>query len=231
MKIVLTNDDGIDAPGMEALWMAAQEFGEVVVVAPDRHLSGCSHQATTSGAIEVQECGPHRFAIVGTPVDCVRLALFHLVPDADVVLSGVNEGGNLGSDIWFSGTVAAAREAAFFDRQAIAISQYRKGRGKAFPIERAAQWTKVVLAQLLREPAQRQSFWNVNFPDPPELDGECPAIVPCHADYYPLPVAYEMRDGAYHYCGNYHQRERSPGSDVATCFGGAISLTRVTLPQ
>lgn len=231
MRILLTNDDGIEAPGLIALEQAARAFGEVVVVAPDRHLSGCSHQATTSGAIEVHERGAHRFAVVGTPVDCVRLALFHLASDVDVVLSGVNEGGNLGADIWFSGTVAAAREAAFFQRKAIAVSQYRQGRGKPFPIERAAQWTTAVLGALLARESRSNAFWNVNFPDPPELDAPCPASVECHADYFPLPVAYELRDGKYHYCGNYHERQRSPGSDVAACFAGSISVTQVDLPQ
>lgn len=230
MKIVITNDDGIDAPGLVALERAAREFGEVVVVAPDRQLSGCSHAATTETPIEVCERGAGRFAIGGTPVDCVRLALFHLAPDAEVVLSGVNDGGNLGADIWFSGTVAAAREAAFFQRTAMAVSQYRKGRGKPFPIDRAAQWTTLLLAQLLAREQQRQTFWNVNFPDPPEVSAACPAMVECDADYNPLPVAYELRGGKYHYAGNYHLRERSPGSDVAACFDGAIAVSRVALP-
>jgi 5'-nucleotidase len=168
--------------------------------------------------------------VSGTPVDCIRLALFQLATDIDVVLSGVNEGGNLGADIWFSGTVAAAREAAFFRRPAIAVSQYRLGRGKPFPIDRAAHWTHCVLTDLLQRNPSANAFWNVNLPDPPDHAADCPPIVHCKADDFPLPVAYELRDGKFHYSGSYHQRERAPGSDVATCFGGEIAVSLLELP-
>ena len=111
MRILLTNDDGIDAPGLEALRQAAAPLGEVVLVAPLDTLSGCSHRVTTDHPVRVHERGPGRYAIDGTPADCARVGLYGLARDAAWVLSGVNAGGNLGADVWHSGTVAAAREA------------------------------------------------------------------------------------------------------------------------
>src|SRR5262245_36371129 len=104
MKLLLTNDDGIDAPGLGALLAAAAGVGEPVVVAPlDAH-SGCSHRVTTHGPIRVERRGPGRFAVAGTPADCVRVGLHDLAPDAGWVLAGINAGGNLGADVWHSGT-------------------------------------------------------------------------------------------------------------------------------
>src|SRR5436853_563150 len=106
MRFLLTNDDGIDAPGLSALIEAARELGEVAIVAPERTHSGCGHQVTTHGPIQLRRLAANRLAITGTPADCVRLALHSLAPDFDWVLSGVNAGGNLGADVFHSGTVA-----------------------------------------------------------------------------------------------------------------------------
>ena len=113
MRILLTNDDGIDAPGLAALRDAAAVLGgDLVVVAPAECHSGCGHRVTTDRAIRVEELARGRFRVGGTPADCVRIAVAQLVPDAALVLSGINAGGNLGADVHHSGTVAAAREAA-----------------------------------------------------------------------------------------------------------------------
>src|SRR5438034_3567954 len=111
MKFLITNDDGIAAPGIQALWDAAARIGEPVMVAPAEAVSGCSHRVTTDGPIRIRLQELARFAIDGTPADCVRVGLHRLVPDAKWVLSGINAGGNLGHDVYLSGTVAAVREA------------------------------------------------------------------------------------------------------------------------
>src|SRR5438128_2232115 len=103
MKFLLTNDDGIDAPGLQALAEAAAGLGQVVVAAPVEAHSGCSHRVTTRAGIRIVETAPDRFAVHGTPGDCVRTALHALIPDAAWVLAGVNEGGNLGADVYHSG--------------------------------------------------------------------------------------------------------------------------------
>ncbi len=139
MRLLLTNDDGIDAPGLRALEEAARHLGEAVVVAPEEVQSGCSHQVTTHGPIRVREVSPGRYALDGTPADCVRIGLQHVVPDAAWVLSGINMGGNLGADVYHSGTVAAAREAVLHGWPAVALSHYRR-RDVPIDWDRAIRW-------------------------------------------------------------------------------------------
>src|SRR4051794_10274275 len=109
MKFVLTNDDGIDAPGLAALLAATTRLAqsERVVVAPSEAQSGCSHRVTTDTPLIVESRGDGQFAVRGTPADCVRVALLRAAPDTEWILSGVNAGGNLGADVYLSGTVAA----------------------------------------------------------------------------------------------------------------------------
>src|SRR5262245_31164807 len=163
MKLLITNDDGIDAPGLQALWAAAETLGNPVVAAPLEALSGCSHQVTTNGPIRVEQRKPDCYAVAGTPADCVRVALHHLVPDTAWVLSGINAGGNLGADVWHSGTVAAVREAVLHGWPGIALSQYRK-RGLPVDWQRATAWVAPVLRDLLARPRKHGTFWNINLP-------------------------------------------------------------------
>jgi 5'-nucleotidase len=224
-RILITNDDGIDAPGLAALRAAAQAFGEVYVVAPAREWSGCGHRVTTDSPIAVIARGEREFVVDGTPADCVRLALDRLTPGIDVVLSGVNAGGNLGVDVFYSGTVAAAREASFHGVLGIAISHYL-ARGVPLDWPRAIEWVAGVLPQLLARRGSR--LLNVNLPHP-EVAHEAPALAWVPLDPSPLPIRFESEgDGeAYRYRGDYHARILAPGHDVATCFGGLISATEL----
>ena len=224
MNFLLTNDDGIDAPGLLALEQALAEIGDLVTIAPHEHLSGCSHQVTTGRPISPQAVGPNRLALDGTPADCVRLGLFHFATDTDWVLSGINNGGNLGTDVYMSGTVAAVREAALHGRPGIAFSQYRRHSGP-FLWTRAIPMVRAVLDTLLERPLSPGGFWNVNFPD---LDvDEVPEIVFCPVDHHPLPVRFEIAGGSYQYRGIYRERQRSPGGDVDVCFSGRIAVSQV----
>lgn len=226
MKILLTNDDGIDAPGLEALATAARSLGgEAVVVAPAEPHSGCGHRVTTGRPLVAEEAGPGRFRVHGTPADCVRLALARLAPDVGLVLSGINAGGNLGADIHHSGTVAAAREAALHGRAAVAASQYHR-RGTTIDWGRSTAWLESVLAMLRGRPAGAGWFWNVNLPDL-EADAATPPVVECRVDPSPFALEYRLADGGWHYGASYHERPRVAGGDVATCFGGAIAVSRL----
>lgn len=226
MRIVLTNDDGIDAPGLAALAAAAGRLGgEAVIVAPLEPHSGCGHRVTTDRPLRVVESGPGRFAVAGTPADCVRLALAELAPDAAVVLSGINAGGNLGVDVHHSGTVAAAREAALHGRVAVAASQYHR-RGTVIDWNRAADWLAGVLAGLPLAAPRPGEFWNVNFPDLPAA-APPPAVVECALDASPFTLAYRATDGGWHYDCRYHERPRAAGGDVEVCFSGAIAVSRL----
>ena len=130
MKILLTNDDGIDAPGIAALEKVATSLGECVTVAPARHCSGCAHQLTFNRSMTMLEQSPNRYSLDAMPADCVRVAIARF-GKFDLVLSGINLGANLGADVYVSGTVAATREATFSQTPAIAISQYRSRPGQS----------------------------------------------------------------------------------------------------
>jgi 5'-nucleotidase len=227
MRLLLTNDDGILAPGLQALFETAHLLGDPVVVAPVAALSGCSHRVTTDGPLSVERRQPGRYAIDGTPADCVRVGLHRLAPDSAWVLSGINAGGNLGADVWHSGTVAAAREAVLHGWPAIALSQYRK-RGVDFDWRRAAAWAVPLLRDLLARPWQPGTFWNVNFPHLATSEPD-PEIVFCPLDPTPLPLSYREEGDRFHYNGDYHNRCRVPGADVDVCFGGRIAVTRIAL--
>jgi 5'-nucleotidase len=226
MTIVLTNDDGIDAPGIQALRAAVEDHPHWVV-APDQPLSGCSHQINRGGPLSIQPREQQAFAIGGTPADCTRVALSHLCPGATWVLSGINAGGNLGADIYVSGTVAAVREAALLRVPGIAISHFmRKGRAIDWP--RATQWVQRILPTLMQEPLPPGCFWNVNLPHLAPGDPE-PNLVFCPACTQPLPTDFKVDQGQFHYVGEYGRRRHDPGSDVATCFGGHIAATKICL--
>ncbi len=225
MRLLLTNDDGITAPGLEALVEAAREFGDVTILAPDRTHSGCGHQVTTHGPIQLCRLAEDRLAISGTPADCVRLALHGLAPDFDWVLSGINAGGNLGADVFHSGTVAAVREAAMRGRPGIAFSHYLK---RELPVDwtQAGRWARKVLAALLSRPIAPGNYWNVNFPHLPASADE-PPLTFCTLEPTPLPLGYRQEGDFLHYSGNYHLRGREAGSDVDVCFGGQIAVCRL----
>jgi 5'-nucleotidase len=223
--LLLTNDDGWDAPGLAALWQASEGLGRCRLVAPTGPISGCGHRVTTGAPIAIAAVGEDRIAVDGTPADCVRLALDHLAPGVDWVLSGINAGGNLGADVYHSGTVAAVREGVLHGVPGIALSHYI-GSGRVIDWPRAARWAAEVLRRLLSMPPGPGAFWNVNFPHPGP-DEPDPRIVFCPLDPSPLPLTYRVEEGRAVYVGNYHARARRPRGDVDVCFGGQIAVTLV----
>lgn len=239
MHLLLTNDDGIDAPGLAALETAVARFDFVqrlTVVAPDRGYSGCGHQVTNYSPLHVDETSARHFKVFGTPADCTRLALRHLAPDADLVLAGVNAGGNLGVDIYMSGTVAAIREAAWLGKPGIAISQYiRRDRERDW--EKSADMAARVFERLHSvvsatdnggERGGGHAFWNVNLPDV-DTSADETEIVEAFPEPLHLGVDFlDQGDGAYRVESDYRNRPRVVGSDVSVCFGGAISISKIS---
>ena len=230
MRLLITNDDGFDAPGLAQLIEVAAEFGEVFVAAPARAWSGCGHRICTDRPIEVTEPQPRRFVVDAFPADCVRLALAHLVGPVDWVLAGINDGGNLGADVHVSGTVAAAREASLFRVPSVALSQYRAHQGRTAWSD-SGILVRRVLEQLLRQPLPG-SLWNVNLPDvrarfAHDQWHEQIEIENCEIDSHPLPFEYEREGELYRYSGSYHDRPRQERSDVAWCFDGRITISRL----
>ena len=227
MRFLLTNDDGIDAPGLQALSEAVAPFGIIVVAAPIAAHSGCGHRVTTDAPFAVEEVSAGRFAVAGTPADCVRVGLHDLAPQTDWILSGVNAGGNLGADVYHSGTVAAVREGVLHGKPGIALSHYFR-RGIAPDWKRAVRWVESTLRQLLEQPLTPGTFWNVNLP---HLDAAAPEpqLVYCPINPGPLPLSFRRDGKLYRYNGDYHGRHRLPGSDVDVCFSGNIAATLLNL--
>lgn len=225
MTIILTNDDGIDAPGIRALQKAVT--GDITIVAPDKQYSGCGHQVTTNRGIKLSKRSMSEYAIDGTPVDCTRIAITQIATNTKLVLAGINAGGNLGTDVYISGTVAAVREAAIHGIPAIAISHWIK-KPLIIDWEVATRWTSRVLQDLMPRPIPPGSFWNVNLPHL-EPDQPEPKIILCDLSTAPLPVDYRVEDDVYHYQGEYAKRDRHPGTDVDICFGGNIAVTLIRL--
>lgn len=231
MIALLSNDDGIDAAGLAALRRVAEaHFDEVWIVAPVSQMSQIGHRVTTDTPIRYERRGDREFAVEGTPADCIRVALAHLLPARpDWVLSGINHGGNLGRhDFVISGTVAAAREAAFQGIAGVTLSHYLR-RGLAVDWEKAADRVATMIGGLLADPPDSGHFWNVNLPHPAPGEPE-PEVVRCEQERHSLHVIYrEDEPGLLRYAGDYHERLRVPGSDVDVCFGGHIAVTLASI--
>ncbi len=178
MRVLLTNDDGIEAEGLQALRRALRELPgiELAVIAPDGNRSATARSITTRRPLWVEEVdfgdGSYGYATDGTPVDCVRFAKLGLIEgfEADVVVSGINHGSNLGDDITYSGTVAAAFEGLVLGLPAIAVSQQSQARemdfrlGSQFDFTTAAQFTARVVQELHEVPLPAGTLLNINVP-------------------------------------------------------------------
>ena len=231
MNVLITNDDGIAAEGLASLQRAVEDFfpeATIFTAAPAEAMSLVGHRVTTHSGIRVDRKGDRSWAVHGTPADCVRMALTVLLPSPpDWVLSGINHGGNMGHDIYISGTVAAVREAAFLGVRGMAFSHYLR-RGHTPDWKAASSRTAGVIGELVDGDLKPGEFWNINLPHLPDGETE-PSFKHTHPERAPLHVSFEEREGAYHYNGIYGDRPRQPGSDVDVCFGGQISISRLSI--
>ena len=169
MRILLTNDDGVNSRGLNLLERVARTFSDDVwIVAPTEEQSGAGHSLTLTTPVRLRQHDDRRFSVTGTPTDAVMLALAHIMKDSppDVVLSGVNRGANLAEDVTYSGTVSAAMEGALAGVPSIALSQAysREGMGDTVPFAAAETWTAKVLGPLLDFDTEPRTLINVNFP-------------------------------------------------------------------
>lgn len=223
---MLTNDDGWDAPGLAMLKKVAAQLGEIVVLAPRDPHSYAGHRVTEDAPLQLAETAPGEFSLSGTPADCVRVALTGVFDEIDLVLAGINRGGNLGCDLFTSGTVAAAREAAFLGKPAIAISQYIK-KGQPLDWNQSHALALSALQPLLAQTHSPKEYWNVNLPhlEPRQAAG----IVFCEPDNQPLDVRFHREGDQLRFAGSYQSRPRTPGRDIDLCFAGAITVSRLRL--
>ena len=228
MKIILTNDDGINAPGLQALANCFQDIVQIVIVAPAQPQSGSAHRVTTRSPIRVNQIGPSRFSVEGTPADCARVAIKEIASEADWLISGINQGANLGTDVYNSGTVAAAREAAILGCRSIAVSQY-VAKDHHVNWEITGYHAAAVIKMLMEREIAPLLFWNVNLPHPLNSNNAIPVGF-CELDTNPHKYEFCKNGNEYVYKGSIHERPRDPGTDVAVCFDeGKISITPIAV--
>ena len=234
MRILCTNDDGIHATGLAINERIARHFtDDVWVIAPEQEQSGASRALTLTAPIRVRQAGPKRFAVTGTPTDCVLLGIEHLIEGAppDLVLSGVNRGQNIADDVTFSGTIAGAMQGMQLGIRAIALSQARGFRGEEAPIawETAETFGPGIVGKLLDKGWPQDVLINVNFPDlPPEQVREVETTFQGRRDQT---IVYadrrtDLRGGAYFWLGFHGKRSNPPdGTDLKAIYDGKISVT------
>lgn len=233
MRILLTNDDGIYAPGLRALRKELQKLGDVVVVAPAAEQSAVGHSITLLTPLVVQEMldednKPMGWAVEGRPADCVKLALLELLPQQpDLIVSGLNAGSNAGINILYSGTCAAAAEGAFFRRTSIAVSlEYTKPKPLNFP--RAAELALTVIRQILDHRPPGGSLFNVNIPSLEKGPVRGVRVVP--QNVAPHIEAFDRRidpRGRVYFWNtpDYSHSELHPDTDVTALAEGYITVT------
>ncbi|MEB2070867.1 5'/3'-nucleotidase SurE [Xanthomonas campestris pv. campestris] len=166
MRVLVSNDDGVDAPGIQILAEALRRAGhEVMVVAPDRDRSGASNSLTLDVPIRTRRIDAQTCAVAGIPTDCVHLALTGMLDyDPDIVVSGINNSANLGDDVIYSGTVSAAMEGRFLGLPAVAVSLVTQNH-EAHHFETAARAAVEIVARLKADPLPADTILNVNVPD------------------------------------------------------------------
>ena len=227
MKILLTNDDGIFAPGLAALYKKLQDFGDVTVAAPADGKSGAGHSITVNQPLvcnRVEIAGQFSgFSVVGSPADCVKLALNELVPPpVDLVVSGMNWGANVGINVYYSGTVAAAMEAAFYGVPAVAMSL---AVDEPADFEAGARYCAHILKKLI--PLVGYEVINVNIPrlsqGKPKGIRVVPQSIRGFAEHY-VKQQNELNQTAYLLAGGYHKPEEEL-TDTISLAEGYITVT------
>jgi 5'-nucleotidase len=227
MRILIANDDGYLAPGLNALVRACEGLGELDVVAPEQNASGTSNSLTLNRPLSVFTASNGYRYVNGTPSDCVHLALTGILPHRpDLVVSGINNGANMGDDTVYSGTVAAAMEGYLFGIPSIAFSQVEKGWGE---LEAAAQAMRALIVQVLRDPPFPGAWLlNVNIPnrgDASQLERVVTRLGRRHASE-PLVRQDSPRGEPLYWIGPAGDvREAGPGTDFHATSSGKISIT------
>jgi 5'-nucleotidase len=228
MHILVSNDDGYQAPGILALAAALREIARVTVVAPERDRSGASNSLTLDAPLRAHAVEPDRYRVEGTPTDCVHLALTGLLSDEpDMVVSGINAGANLGDDVIYSGTVAAAMEGRFLGLPAIALSQ------ASFAPEHLDTAARVVLTlirKLRLDPLPPDTILNVNVPDVAwdDLRGFEATRLGRRHRAEPVVKAQDPRGRTVYWIGAAGlEEDAGPGTDFHAVGNGFVSVTPI----
>lgn len=233
MRILLTNDDGVHAPGLRILEQIARRFSDDIwIVAPSEEQSGAGHSLTLTRPLRIRKHGERHYSVTGTPTDAVMMAVGHLMKDArpDLILSGVNRGANLAEDVTYSGTVAAAMEGAISGIKSIALSQVyaREGMGDAVPFAAALAWGERVLRPLIDMSPSPRLLFNVNFPaiDPEAVKGVRVVRQGFHdVDRTRIVESTDPRGYRYYWFGLGSSDAAPEGSDLGAIAEGYVTVT------
>jgi len=236
MRILVTNDDGIHAPGLTVAEGIARALSDDVwVVAPENEQSGASHSLSLASPLRMRKVGERRYAVTGTPTDCVMMACLNLIKDQppDLVLSGVNSGSNLADDVTYSGTVAGAMEGCALGIPAIALSQEHAGSRLDIDWSSGQVHGPAVVRQLVAAGWPQGVLLNVNFPPVAAADVTGVALVPQgHYDLQSTEIVERMdvRERAYYWIGlRRHETIPPEDSDLGAVNAGRISVTPLHL--
>ena len=225
--ILITNDDGYRAPGLLALREAVADLGDVMVIAPDRERSACGQGITIKGPLTVEKIDPTTFAVDGTPADCVILALASLMPARpSVVLSGINRGANLGDDVYYSGTVGGAREAAFWGIPAGACSLVTRSRPLDFT--QAGKYSRELCEMLLTSPPTPGVLLNLNVPDGPasEIQGVKVTRQGMRGHASGVSITKDSRGRSFYWIAEpFDKWDAAEGDDMAAIRAGYVSIS------
>lgn len=228
MRILISNDDGYQAPGIRALAAVMAELGEVIVVAPERDRSGASNSLTLETPIRAHTTPDGFIRVDGTPTDCVHLAITGLLEEEpDIVVSGINAGANMGDDVLYSGTVAAAMEGRFLGLPAIAVSL--TGHAPKH-YDTAAQVARTLLLKLCKDPLPADTILNVNVPDLPwdELAGFEATRLGHRHKAEPVIKAQDPRGRPIYWVGPAGaEQDAGPGTDFHAVRQGFVSITPI----
>ena len=226
MKILISNDDGVHAPGLAMLAAALGKIADITVVAPDRNRSGVSNSLTLVNPLRVVTAVNGFYSVNGTPTDCVHLAVTGLLKETpDMVISGINEGSNLSDDVIYSGTVAAATEGRFLGLPSIAISLSGP---RCEHYDTAAQIAKTLVEQLRETPLSHDTILNVNVPDMPftELKGIQVTRLGTRHKAEPTIKAVDPRGRKIYWVGQPGpEQDAGPGTDFYAVNTGYVSVT------
>ncbi len=230
MRILVTNDDGIHSPGLTVLAKALSKLGEVWVVAPDRERTAAAHAVTLHKPLRVQQLGTRVYAVSGTPVDCVNLAILKLLPaPPDLLLSGINRGVNLGDDVLYSGTVSAAMEGTILGVPSMAVSQ--EGH-EQFYFEAGARYAVRIARLILKEGLPDETLVNLNIPNRPfgSIIGVRVTCLSRRRFDNPIIEKMDPHGRTYYWiAGTRVSWSRSKDADHEALEQGAVSLTPIHL--
>jgi 5'-nucleotidase len=226
MQILLSNDDGYQAQGLKALYDAISAMADTVVVAPDRDRSGASNSLTLEQPIRARQTDNGFIRVEGTPTDCVHLAITGLLEtEPDMVVSGINAGANMGDDVLYSGTVAAATEGRFLGYPAIAVSMSSH---TPRHFETGARVAAGLVQRLFRQPIASDSILNVNVPDLPyeELQGMVATRLGHRHKAEPVVKSEDPRGRPIYWVGPAGaEQDAGPGTDFYAVRNGFVSIT------